>query len=216
MKEESVRPKIISNPNGVPLMPQALRELIASMKANGGAVEAAAGKVPHPANDTAITTATEALDVGTRMADGSIYVGLTTEGTSQIFAMPTDLIIRRWRRGVSTVTFNDAAKAIQRLNSHKSFGHDDWQIPSLENLRALYKNQNEGALQGTFRTVASSGSDCPYWYWSSTEHRDYPSIVWFVRFSGGDADWHHKGYSRLSCRPVRLVEVSSAPAPGAR
>jgi hypothetical protein len=154
---------------------------------------------PAPANDTA-AAAKVALVLGQQTADG-VYAGLTADGKQQIFAMPTDL-------GV-TMTFNDAAKAVKKLNSNKALGHDDWQITALENVRVLQKNQNEGALKGTFKTAASSGSDFPVWYWSSTELRGTSSYVRDVRFSDGDEGWDLKGGYRLSCRPVRLVAAPS-------
>ena len=72
----------------------------------------------------------------------------------------------------------------------------------------LFDHQNKGAFKGTFKTVASSGSDFPDWYCSSTEDRVNPSCVWDVQFSDGYEDWHRKDNDRLSCRPVRLVEVA--------
>ena len=154
---------------------------------------------PAPANDTA-AAAKVALVLGQQTADG-VYAGLTADGKQQIFAMPTDL-------GV-TMTFNDAAKAVKKLNSNKALGHDDWQIPALENVRVLQKNQNEGVLKGTFKTAVSSGSNCPDWYWSSTEDRGNSSNVRIVRFSDGTEGWDHKDDLRLSCRPVRLVAAPS-------
>ena len=152
---------------------------------------------PAPANDTSAI----ALLSGQKMADGSVFAGMTADGKQQIYAMPEDLDV--------TMTFNDAAKAVKKLNSQKALGHDDWQIASLENTRVLYKNQNEGALKDTFNTSGNkgSGSSCPVWYWSSTEDRGNSSFVPVVRFSGGDELWVHKDYGRLSCRPVRLVAV---------
>ena len=162
---------------------------------------------PAPANDTAIKAANDALELGAKMADGSIFAGLTADGRQQIYAMPTDLAV--------TMTFNDAAKAVKKLNNDKFLGHDDWQIPSLENLRVLYKNQNQGVLKDSFTKEARKDSDSPDWYWSSSENRDDPSLVWVVRFSDGYEGWILKDFLRLSCRPVRLVEASvSVPAPG--
>ncbi len=154
-----------------------------------------------PANDDKIK---DALEAGARMADGSIFAGLTADGKQQIFAMPTDHDV--------TMTFNDAAKAVKKLNSQKALGHDDWQIPSLENVRVLYKNQNEGALKGTFNTSGNkgSGSGFPGWYWSSTEGFFSGSYyVHNVRFSDGNEAWNRKDNDRLSCRPVRLVAAPS-------
>jgi hypothetical protein len=167
---------------------------------DGSLIVSTNGKVtvkPAPANDTSVA----ALLAGSKMADGSIFAGLTADGKQQIYAMPTDLDV--------TMTFNDAAKAVKKLNSNKALGHDDWQIPALENVRVLYKNQNEGDLKGTFKTAASSGSVFPDWYWSSTEGRGYSSYVHFVRFSDGSEGWCRKDYFRLSCRPVRLVAAQS-------
>jgi len=155
---------------------------------------------PVPANDTAIQAA---LEVGATMADGSVFAGVASDG-KQILSMPTDL-------GV-TMTFNDAAKQVKRLNADRVLGHDDWVIPTKQQLEELLQNQAKGALKGTFTKESASGSDCPGWYWSSSEDRDFPSSVWVVRFSDGNVDWLPKGNDRLSCRPVRLVEACEAPS----
>ena len=86
----------------------------------------------------------------------------------------------------------DAVKAVEEIG-------DGWRIPTLEELRKVYKHKD-----GSFCTIAS-GSDYPQWYWSCTEHRDYPSSVHGVRFSDGIEDWYRKDGYRLSCRPVRSV-----------
>jgi hypothetical protein len=149
--------------------------------------EAAANATPAPGQQT---------------ADG-VYVGLTPDGQQQIFTMPNDLDV--------LMTFNDAAKAVEQLNADKALGHDDWQIPSLENLRILHKNRTKGALKGTFNTAdKGSGSDYLDWHWSSTPVRDHPTTVVNVRFSDGFENWGLKDCNRLSCRPVRLV---AAPGP---
>ena len=97
-----------------------------------------------------------------------------------------------------TMTYLNAVKAVAKLD-------DGWRIPTLEELRLMYKNKD--TVGGVITT--SSGSGYPDWYWSSTEHRDYSSYVWIVRLSDGYEGWHHKDISRLSCRPVRLVPVSA-------
>jgi hypothetical protein len=74
----------------------------------------------------------------------------------------------------------------------------------------LFAHQNKGAFKGTFETAAAGdGSGFPDWYWSSTEYLGNPSHVWSVRFSDGNGDWDRKDDDRLSCRPVRLVEVAA-------
>lgn len=145
------------------------------------------------------TAANDGTTAGTDMDDGSVFAGVTKDG-KKIFAMPMDLGF--------TATFNDAAKAVKKLNEKKALGHDDWQIPDLETLRTLQRNQNQGSLKGTFNTSnKGDGSDCPAWYWSSTPTRDYTSYVDNVRFSDGDENWNGKDNFRLSCRPVRLSPV---------
>lgn len=136
-------------------------------------------------------------EIGTKVADGSIYAGLTENGKYRIFAMASDLS--------TTMTFNNAAKAVKALNADKALGYDDWQIPTREQLKVLSKNKDEGALKGTFTTQAGRGSDYPDWYWSSTEGRGHADYVYNVRLSDGVDNWTHKDFSRLSCRPVRLV-----------
>ena len=99
-----------------------------------------------------------------------------------------------YHESLPVMTYLDAEKAVAKLG-------DGWRIPSMEELRLMYKNKDS---IGGFITE-SSGSDSPAWYWSSTERRDNPSIVLNIRFSDGYASWGHKDYGRMSCRPVRLV-----------
>jgi hypothetical protein len=147
-------------------------------------------------------TSALALKVGQKMADGSVFAGLTADGKKQIYAMPTDLDV--------TMTFNHAVERVKQLNADKALGHGDWQIPAFENASVLQKNQNEGTLKGTFNTSnKASGDDFPYWYWSSTELREGSYYVRGVRFSDGHEIWNPKDDNLLSCRPVRLVPVGA-------
>jgi hypothetical protein len=69
----------------------------------------------------------------------------------------------------------------------------------------LYRHKDTGAFNGTF---TASGSGDASWYWSSTEPRDYPSVVWTVSFTYGFDHWYYKGNYRSSCRPCRVRQVS--------
>lgn len=103
------------------------------------------------------------------------------------------------------MTYVDAVKWVEGLEG-------GWRIPTKIELVLIYEQKD---TIGGFKTGKSSGSICPQWYWSCTEHREDPSDVLDVRFSDGDESWHHKDYCRLSCRPVRLVAASApTPAPG--
>lgn len=167
-------------------------------------------------------------DVGDRCADGTIYAGTwepengdgTTLGVFNLFAAPQDLTDDQGNRLL--LTFNDAVAHIAGLKDWH--GHDggrfendaalyaaigdgsyggEWFIPPQDVLLGnLYPNRNAGALSGTFATEFD-GFDFARWYWSCTEHRDFPSFVWLVRFSDGDVDWFSKDYEALSSRPVR-------------
>lgn len=158
---------------------------------------------PGLLNDQAIPL--DNLAVGTKMADGTVFAGLTVDGTQRIFAMPSDLPI--------LMTFNDAAKAVQNLNANKMFGHNDWEIPSLENLHILNKNREEGSLKGTFNMKAhEAGSfDFPSTYSSSTEcplgYLKKLDVRATLDLNAGP-DWNMmSNLFSLSCRPVRLVDV---------
>ena len=152
---------------------------------------------------------------GTRMDDGSVFAGLTLDGKQEIYAMPKDL-------GV-TKTFNDATKAIDKLNADNTLGHKDWQIGSFDVMRVLQMNQNEGSLKDTFKVAIHLPSEVfhchpilddfddydehqgsPTFYWSSTKGHDL-SLVDCINFSNGEKTWDTKDDGRLSCRPVRLV-----------
>jgi hypothetical protein len=152
--------------------------------------------------DEGLKTESNPLRIGDKMADGTVYAGLTVDGQQQIFAMPADLSI--------LMTFNDAVKAVKKLNDDKTFGYNDWEIPTLEALRVLQKNRNKGALKGSFKTLEERG-DFGYsdWYWSSSEHRNNPiSCEYMVHSSGGYVERAQKDDLHLSCRPVRLVPVT--------
>jgi hypothetical protein len=168
------------------------------LAADGSLIVSTNGKItvkPAPVNDTSVA----ALMAGSKMADGSVFAGLTADGKQQIFAMPSDLDV--------TMTFNGAVNEVHRLNREKFLGHNDWQIPALENVCVLQKNQNEGALKGTFTAAASSGHSHD-WYWSSTK-TEHPDDLSIVRFSDGREGQGREAYHRPRCRPVRLVAAPS-------
>ena len=171
------------------------------MAKNTAAVEKLKQDLAQVRGELQGTAANEDTTAGIDMEDGSVFAGTTKDG-KQIYAMPIDLGF--------TATFNDAAKAVKKLNEKKALGHDDWQIPDLDTLRVLQRNQNQGSLKGTFTIADKGGSDFPDWYWSSSLLPVTSSNVCIVRFSGGRQRWNHKDTdNRLSCRPVRLVSPAT-------
>jgi hypothetical protein len=150
--------------------------------------------------------AAAAAVIGAKQPDGTVYAGLTQDGKQRIYVTPEDLDV--------CMTFNKAAQKIQDLNGQKAFGHDDWQIPSLDTLKVLQKNQNEGALKGTFSSKRTSEFLYQDWYWSTTP--DGIGCTLALRLSDGyEFNHHHKDGSYLNCRPVRLTPVKRTRAKAA-
>ncbi|MBI3440649.1 MAG: DUF1566 domain-containing protein [Proteobacteria bacterium] len=112
--------------------------------------------------------------------------------------MPKDLVL----------TFNGATKAVDRLNAARALGHTDWQIPAMDELKILYKNQDRGALKGTFTKAASyKGPSFRFWYWSSTKDRGLSPYAHSLCFADGHEGGLYKDKPRFSCRPIRLEPV---------
>ncbi len=114
-----------------------------------------------------------------------------------------DLPFEVYPTNLPVMTYVSAVKAVEKLG-------DGWRIPTLAELKLMYKNKGE---IGGFITEAS-GSVYPVWYWSSTPNRAYTNLVDIVRFSDGIKGWDSKDYYRLSCRPVRLVAAAAATSLG--
>jgi hypothetical protein len=69
-------------------------------------------------------------------------------------------------------------------------GHDDWYLPSLEELRKMYLNLH---LQG-------EGNFNKWYYWSSTEHSS--GYAWRLSFGNG-LDYQLTKSSEIDYRPIR-------------
>lgn len=97
--------------------------------------------------------------VGARMEDGTIYVGLSP-GTKDRMFMATE--------NSPAMTFNEAAKYTKRLDVH---GHNDWRIPTKQELEQIFNYTHLGKFRGMF-------SYHPFdRYWSSTESGSDDRIV---------------------------------------
>jgi hypothetical protein len=156
------------------------------------------------------TPAPQYLVIGQKMADGSIYAGLTPDGDQQIFAMAEDLSQKFRFQKYLTMTFNQASGIVEKLNTENAFGHNDWHIPSLRNLHVLRLNQNEGALKGTFNATNEIFNDSLNgWYWSSTSDGKFQGTRDNVRFTDGKEYHTHEDTDLLRCRLIRLVPVKA-------
>lgn len=129
------------------------------------------------------------LEIGSIQPDGTIFAGFAPDGR-KLFAMPRDM--------PHTKTWLKADAEAKACDAH---GYKDWQLPDLISALILYQHKDIGALKGTF--TDKSGSGHAYWYWSCTEPRDAPSLVYIVGFTNGEGAWGHKDDLSLSSRLLR-------------
>lgn len=96
---------------------------------------------------------------GTTLRDGSLLIGTSPTTGEKISAAPVDADVR--------MNFNKAAAYVAQLNQDKYLGHDDWRLPSFEELQLLRDVQKSGALNGTFtwaaKPVDTEGTGPLYW-----------------------------------------------------
>jgi hypothetical protein len=143
---------------------------------------------PPAANDTATKAAKDVLEVGDKMADGTIYAGISPDTNQPMYAAPADAPM--------SMDFNLAAKYAKGLQVGDK---KDFRVPSKAELNVLFQNREKGALKGTFNLT---GSLPPAWYWSGT-----PGSVNFAyvqRFSDGLHGLQY-GYNRFLDSSVRCV-----------
>jgi hypothetical protein len=124
----------------------------------------------------------------TPMRDGTIYVGMSPDTETPMYAMPLDApMAMRW---------NEAMDYAARF---EGCSHKDWRLPTAGELNVLYKARNQGALKGTFNETGGYESG---WYWSSAEDRDGADFAWDQRFDDGNRGWDRKS-NKSSLRLVR-------------
>lgn len=122
------------------------------------------------------------LKVGDRCSeDHSVYAGLIQE--KKIFSTPSNCNGGGCSGGIPietrdeiSATWNGASSFCQKLQFG---GHQDWRLPTMDELSLLYQNQD--AIGGFNR-----GNDEVNWgiYWSSDSITGYPDLSRIVMFSG--------------------------------
>ncbi len=138
-------------------------------------------KAPKPTTNDGSAPAAEPKP-GDEMDDGTVYAGsLNGRG---IYTTPRDAPL--------TYTFKQAAKFAEKLNREKHLGHDDWRVPTKNELNVLFNNR--AAIGGFNQT----GREPAGWYWSFTEATTY--AAWAQRFSDGTQSYYVKDLgSSLRC-----------------
>jgi hypothetical protein len=127
--------------------------------------------------------------IGYKMPDGTIHAGVSPDTAKKMYAMPTDAPL--------TFTFKEAQKYAEGVNARKQFGHNDWRVPTKNELNVLFNNR---AAIGGF-DVGGSGPAC--WYWSATPNNGWN--MWCQRFSDG----YQNDYSEDFDLSVRLVRTEA-------
>ena len=125
-------------------------------------------------------------NIGDKMPDGSIYAGLSPDTGRPMYAMPADALL--------TLSFNEAADFANRLNRAKYLGHDDWRLPTINELSGMLGNST---VIGEFKFDPSCWASG--WYWSSVPFLGVHA--WDSRFQNGA----QSNIGQAALRSVRLV-----------
>lgn len=126
------------------------------------------------------------LKIGDKAADGTTFAG------NNFAATPTDApgTYYTWKEG--TEYCEDLVEG----------GHDDWTLPTNDQLDQLYQNKNTGSFAGTFD---ESGSDPFGGYWSGTTVPDTRDVARIQYLYDGFRIWVYKVGSVARVRCVRDV-----------
>src|ERR1035437_2758234 len=85
---------------------------------------------------------------GAKMPDGTIYVGKVNG--RQVFAAPEDA---KDSDGQTLLrTFNGAAAYADKLNRENYLDHNDWHVPTEEEMKLICENRDSGGLSKNFNT----------------------------------------------------------------
>ncbi len=121
------------------------------------------------------------LNIGDKMPDGTIYVGVSPNTKKPMYTTPADVPL--------TMMSNEAIAYAEELAAH---GHQDWRVPTNAELNVLFNNR---AAIGGFDLTSSGPAG---WYWSAPEGSTWST--WAQRFSDGYPRHDYKGgHASLRC-----------------
>ena len=168
--------------NGVRVEIHADGSVVAYTKSDVDAYTNGAVHVVHSAvNDDGEPAAKAEPKPGDRMADGSIYAGVSPDTGKAMYTTAKDAPL--------TMKWKAAMEYASKLDAHS---HKDWRAPTKGELNVLFKNR---AAIGGFD---ESGSYPAGWYWSSSQYGNLDA--WAQRFSAGTQSLNLKSTdSSLRC-----------------
>jgi hypothetical protein len=121
---------------------------------------------------------------GGKMPDGTIYAGISPDTGRRMFTTPVD--------APGVYTWGEAMEYCKTLSVS---GHDDWRVPSIEELAVQFGNRADiGGFNETGRMKNASG-----YYWSSLQIDD--EEAWGQLFSDG----FHEDFSKSQPSSLRCV-----------
>ena len=172
---------IAARANGVRVEIHADGSVVAYTKSDVDAYTNGAVHVHSAVNDDGEPAAKAEPKPGNRMADGTVYAGISPDTGKAMYTTPKDAPL--------TMKWNAAMEYAAQLDAR---GHEDWRVPTQGELNVMYNNR---AAIGGFNV---SGSDPAGWYWSSSQFDNL--TAWDQRFSDGDQGAYYKYYvSSLRC-----------------
>jgi hypothetical protein len=132
------------------------------------------------------------LNPGDTMKDGTIFAGISPDTGKPMYTTPTDAPLSEFfNNTVRTYDFKDARTYANTLDAHS---HQDWRIPTKEELNVLFNNR---AAIGNFNLRSSQPSGL---YWSSSRG---PLGLGIEIKCFGDGQqtslWKSCGYAYLRC-----------------
>ena len=131
------------------------------------------------------------LKPGDRMKDGTIFAGISPDTNKPMYTTPADARNRRWFGLAApeiSFTFARAQRHAARLDA---CGHQDWRVPSKDELNVLFNNRT---AIGAFDLA---GPEPAGWYWSRTKFFKFLEVQYFGH--GGLGRFDKKNFACLRC-----------------
>jgi len=114
-----------------------------------------------------------------------IESGLIDKEDRTIFDTTTNLLWQQLPPSDKRFTWE---KANEHCKSLTLAGHNDWRLPTIDELKDLINKKYNPTIDPIFKCVSS-------YYWSSSTVVSDPYYAWGVYFSGGHVNLSHKSYT---------------------